>query len=523
MPHTPTPAEGPALSPAGPEPSRRVEGPALSPAEGPALSQSERRHLESIFRSVRHTLLNRGLYRRRKDGSVQEVAWKRALLLRDLGVVAFEVDVQRLPVKIERLLDPEVTHQMQASLGGRRVKVTNSRGLLFGVRLEPDPPRPKVHLPRRVPLDLEARPLPGGPSRGSGQARGAYLIPIGQGADGPVWRSLLETGHILVGGESGSGKSTWLNAALAALLASHTPDELQVAIVDPKEVEFQTYRGVPHLFAPVATEVDEAAALTARLAAELDRRRALFSRVGAKDLARYNHRLAERRPELNKGRLPLLLLIVDEVTDIALAAGLKSPFYADLIRLSSKGRAFGLVMMLATQNPKAEVLNTLIRGNMSTRIAFRVATAEHSRVILGRGGAQELPRTIRGRLVAQVDRGLATLHGFYITEQEVERLTDALRGRQQPVLTALEEEMVRYAVKHLGAKFHIHKLAAAFKGRMGMKRIWRLAKSWELRGWLTPGPSRADGRRVSDELLGLLSPPRQNSLKGRAELRQPER
>jgi S-DNA-T family DNA segregation ATPase FtsK/SpoIIIE len=335
-----------------------------------------------------------------------------------------------------------------------------------------------------------------------------------------MWRSLLETGHILVGGESGSGKSTWLNAALAALLASHTPEELQVAIVDPKEVEFQAYRGIPHLFAPVATEVDEAAALTARLAAELDRRRALFSRAGAKDLARYNQRLAERRPELNEepvlshacpelsrracpeqsrrveGCLPLLLLIVDEVTDIALAAGLKSPFYADLIRLSSKGRAFGLVMMLATQNPKAEVLNTLIRGNMSTRIAFRVATVEHSRVILGRGGAQELPRTIRGRLVAQVDRGLSTLQGFYITDQEVERLTDALRGRQQPVLTELEEEMIRYAMEQLDSKFHIHKLAAAFKGRIGMKRIWRLAKSWEL--------------------------PRQNSLKGREERRLAE-
>jgi hypothetical protein len=73
------------------------------------------------------------------------------------------------------------------------------------------------------------------------------------------------------------------------------------------------------------------------------------------------------------------------------------------------------------------------------------------------------------------------------------------------VLTELEEELVRHAVEHLGGKFHIHNLAAAFKGRIGMKRIWRLAKNWELRGWLIPGPSRADGRRVSDELLGLLS------------------
>ena len=459
------------------------------------LSSGEKRHLENIFRGVRHTLLNRGLYRQRKDSRIQEVAWKRTILLPDLGVVAFEVDAQRLPVKIENLLDPEVAHQMQASLGGRRVKVTNSRGLLFGVKLEPDPPKTKVRLPRRVPFNLDARP------------EGTYLIPIGQGVDGLVWRSLPETGHILVGGESGSGKSTWLNVALAALLATHTPQELQVAIVDPKEVEFQAYQDLPHLFAPVATEVDDASALTARLMAEMDRRRALFRHAGAKNLPRYNQRSGEPHPELAKERLPLILLLVDEVTDIALAAGLKSPFYTDLIRLSSKGRAFGLVMVLATQNPKAKVLDTLIRGNMSTRIAFRVATADHSRIILGCGGAQELPRTVRGRLKARLGRGLETLQGLYITDEEVERLTDELRGRQPPVLTELEEEMVRYAMEHLGGKFHIHKLAAAFKGRSSMKRIWRLAKSWELRGWLIPGPSRADGRRVSDELLNLLSSP----------------
>jgi hypothetical protein len=456
-----------------------------NPAEGPVLSSVERRHLESIFRGVRHTLLNRGLYRRLKDGGIQEVAWRRTLLMHDLGVVAFEVDVQRLPIKIEQLLDPEVAHQIQASLSGRQVKVTNSRGLLFGIKLEPEPPRPKVRLRRRVPLDLDTRP------------EGAYLIPIGQGANGPVWRSLLDTGHILVGGETGSGKSTWLNAALVALLSTHTPQELQVAIVDPKEVEFQAYQGVPHLLAPVATEIDDISALTAHLIAELDRRRALFSRARVKNLPRYNQRTGES--------LPLILFIVDEVTDIALQTGLKSPFYTDLIRLASKGRAFGLVMMLATQNPKAEVLNTLLRGNMSTRIAFRVATAEHSRVILGEGGAQALARTIRGRLMARHDRKLEELQGIYITEQEVENLTATLQNGKPSVLTELEEEMVRYAMTHLEGKFHIHKLAAAFKGQISMKRIWRLAKNWQLRGWLIPGQTRADGRRVSDELLSLLS------------------
>jgi S-DNA-T family DNA segregation ATPase FtsK/SpoIIIE len=211
-----------------------------------------------------------------------------------------------------------------------------------------------------------------------------------------------------VGGESGSGKSTWLHVALSALSAVHRPEELQVALVDPKQVEFQVYAGLPHLLAPIAVEAEEASALTERLLAELDRRRALYARAGARNLVNYGH--------LTGDRLPLLLLMVDEVTDIALEAGLRSLFYKNLIRLVSKGRAFGLVVVLATQNPKAEVLNTLIRGNMSTRIAFRVATVNHSRTVLGMSGAEKIPRSVRGRLVARLDQNLVNLQGFDIID-----------------------------------------------------------------------------------------------------------
>ena len=373
----------------------------------PMLTSRQERHLEALFRGVRHTLLNRGLYGKRDGGGIHEVSWKRTVLLDDLGVVAFEVDVGRLPIKIERLLDPAVAHQMQASLGGRRVRVINSQGLLFSVALGPEEPRQGTHLPQRVVLDLGGCPP------------GKYVIPVGQGRGGPVWRSLLETGHILVGGESGSGKSTWLHAMLIALLSVHAPTELQVTLVDPKQVEFQVYRGLPHLLAPVATEANEASAATARLLAELDRRRTCFTEVGARNLVNYRHLTGEP--------LPLVLLVVDEVTDIALEAGLKSSFYKDLIRLVSKGRAFGLVVVLATQNPKAEVLDTLIRGNMSTRIAFRVATASHSRTILGMCGAEKIPRSVRGRLVARLDRDLEDLQGFDIMDEQVRTLTFQLR------------------------------------------------------------------------------------------------
>jgi hypothetical protein len=174
--------------------------------------------------------------------------------------------------------------------------------LLFGVRPEPEEPQPRVRLPQRVLLDPETQP----------------------GRDSPSGRPYL-TGHILVG-----GKSTWLNAALAALLAAHMPQELQITVIDPKMVEFQAYRGLPYLFADVATEVEQAEALLARILAKMDRRRVLFAHAGAKSLAAYNRQACE----LGKAVLPLLLLAVDEVTDIALQAGLKSAFYKDLIHLN---------------------------------------------------------------------------------------------------------------------------------------------------------------------------------------------
>jgi len=455
------------------------------------LGSSQRRNLDSIFRGVRHTLLNRGLYRKLgSGGGVQEVAWKRAIVLDDLGVVAFEVDTLRLPVKIEQLLDPDVTHQMQAALGGRQVRVTNSRGLVFSVQLQPDPGRQLSRLPRRVRLDLDARP------------DGVYLVPVGQGREGPVWRSLLETGHILVGGESGSGKSTWLNAMLAALLAGHSPEELQVAIVDPKQVEFQAYRGLPHLFEDLATEVDQAEALLARVLFEMDRRAVLFSGVGAKNLGLYNDRVDEP--------LSLVLLVIDEVTDIALQAGLKSDFYRDLIRLASKGRAFGLVLVLATQNPKAEVLNTLIRGNLSTRIAFRVTTVEHSRVILGEGGAQTLPRTIRGRMVTRLGGDeLEELQGFYISDTEIAALAGRLRDdgkdAQAMVISDLEREMALFAVEELAGEFHTDTIWQEFTDRVSRREVQRLARRWEHLGWLTLQRNPAEARWVTDKLLDLVT------------------
>ncbi|MBU0491315.1 MAG: hypothetical protein KKA73_03010 [Chloroflexi bacterium] len=442
---------------------------------------------ERAARLVQQALTQLGHAYTTQDGRLVQICYKSLSVAGDrYGLL--EVDTQRLPPKVNvaRLVHEDVLHHLTAVVG-KPVHRLNTTGLTYCVALQP---AQRVRLPRHValPQDL-AEQLGTEP----------YRIPIGVGHEGPVWRSLLQTGHILVGGETGGGKSTWLQGLLAALLTAHDPTQLQLYLVDPKIVELALWADIPHLGQPIATEVDEATAVIERLLAELDRRAALFQSVLARNLAAYNARAAEP--------LPLVLLVIDEVTDLALQAGLKSPFYIGLTRLVSKARSFGIVLVVATQHPKAEVLNTLIRENFSTRLAFRVTTVDHSRVILGTGGAQEIPRTVRGRMLARVDNRLAPLQGYYVADETLQAVAQQVRGQPvAPPLADIELALVRYATAHLDGAFHIDKLTETFKGQPGASRrqLLKRARRWEARGWLTPALPGQQARQITAELLALV-------------------
>lgn len=450
-----------------------------------SLQLDPRLEVREAAERIRTALTRLGLCYRTKNDDLIEISY------RQLGVVGdqfgvLEVDVQRLPprVSIGKLTHPETIHHLTAVVG-KPVHKLNTTGLTYCIELQP---RGKRRLPTSVELDMRARPM------------GDYMIPIGQGLDKAEWRSLYETSHILVGGESRSGKSTWLNATLTALLSTYTPEMLRLALIDPKGVEFTPFEGIPHLVKSVATEPHSASVLTSWLVSEMDRRRDLFAGVFARHLRAYNQCVSER----GEKPLPLILVVIDEVSDIALQAGLNSEFYRNMIRLSSKGAAFGLIMILATQNPKAEVLNTLIRGNMSTRIAFRVASPEHSRTILGRTGAQELPRTIRGRLLARMDGALTELQGFRVPDEAVLALARHWAERDSPTLSELERSLVVYAQEELGGEFPIARIAEAFKGQISHRQLTKLGRRWEQNGWLTEPASVVEPRRITEALLKMV-------------------
>ncbi|MBN1954377.1 MAG: DNA translocase FtsK [Anaerolineae bacterium] len=393
--------------------------------------------LDRLTTLVVTTLAKCGQARECQDGHVQTVAIGRRGLTPS-GMFLLKVDTERLPrgVFVENLVSPRIVHQL-AAVTHHPVDVLNTTGVTYVIHLGAPGGRPA--LPRSARLQDVLPAHPGTP----------LAFPLGVGPDGPVWGDLA--GHYLVGGETGAGKTTFLLATLLALTATTSPAELQLVVVDPKAVDFAALTGAPHLARPIATEVPAAAEAVAWLVERLEERRRLFLQALARDLDGYNRRAVEK--------LPYLLAVVDEVTDLALQAGVKSRFYRDLVRLSSIGRSFGLRLILATQNPKAEVLDTLIKGNLAARIAFRVTTPEHSRVILGQSGAEKLPR-IPGRLLARLGDGrLQELQGYGVTEEELATL-----GRPAEPLALLDAEtraMRQHALEQLSGRFPQDELMAA--------------------------------------------------------------
>ena len=444
---------------------------------------------QKLHRGIYQTFLNRGLYQRLKDGGTREVQWLYWTPDLERRAIAFIMDTGTLPVSIEKLTDPRVVHQVSTALGGRRVHVTNHRGVAWVVAMDLPPLesiRPRRRLPRHVTLDLDAVPA------------GRFMIPLGVGRNGPVWRSLLDLDCILVGGARGYGKTTFLFSALIALLQQHGPSELQVAIIDPKGFDFSLFDNVPHLWAERATDAEDAARLLDDLVAEMKDRGEQFARLGVRNLAAFNQAAPEP--------LPLLLVIVDEVTDLMLEARRRAAaLQRSLVRLVSKGRAAGIVLLVATQNPKSEVFSTLARGNFKTRIAFWVPESVMSRTILNRSGAEQLAQ-VQGRMLALVEgqsQEPLELQGFYLADEAIQAATAGLAGRSSSRLTELEREMVQYAVEELGGAFDTNALAVEFKGRMSRPKIQALARLWERRGWLTPAQV-GKSRRMTEMLLNEL-------------------
>jgi DNA segregation ATPase FtsK/SpoIIIE, S-DNA-T family len=270
----------------------------------------------------------------------------------------------------------------------------------------------------------------------------------------PVVADLARMPHLLVAGTTGSGKSVAINAMILSLLYKATPAEVRLIMVDPKMLELSAYEGIPHLLAPVVTDMRQASSALHWCVAEMDRRYKLMSAISVRNLAGYNQKVREgiekKQPithpftltpdspeELEP--LPLIVVLIDELADLMMVQGKK---VEELIaRLAQKSRACGIHLILATQRPSVDVITGLIKANVPTRIAFQVSAKVDSRTILDQQGAESLLG--QGDMLYLMPGGgiPQRVHGAYVADAEVHRVVEALKkqGEAQYIDGILDE------------------------------------------------------------------------------------
>jgi S-DNA-T family DNA segregation ATPase FtsK/SpoIIIE len=253
--------------------------------------------------------------------------------------------------------------------------------------------------------------------------KGKLRIALGEDVKGqPIVADLARMPHLLIAGATGSGKSVCINSIITCLLLTHTPENLRLLMVDPKMVELSVYNGIPHLLSPVVTEVDRAAGVLFWAVKEMERRYQLCSKANCRDLERYNAYLTKR----NEKPLPLIVVVVDEMADLMMAA--PEDVEKHICRLAQMARAVGIHVIIATQRPSVDVITGLIKANFPSRIAFAVSSQIDSRVILDEPGAERLLG--RGDMLFRPPDAsrLERVQGTWLNDEEISRVIRYWKG-----------------------------------------------------------------------------------------------
>ncbi len=245
---------------------------------------------------------------------------------------------------------------------------------------------------------------------------GDIFIPIGKNVMGePIFKDLTEMPHLLVAGATGTGKSVFLNSMLVTLLYTYSPQDLRIVIVDPKQLEFVNFQGVPHLmFNKIITKADEAAALLRSIVTEMDRRYTLFSNARVKKISAYNQAIDKRVTK----KLPYIIVLIDEFADLMSQNELaKKDIEASIQRLAQLARAAGISLIFATQRPTTDVIDGTIKNNFPARICFQTADYTNSQVVLGEAGAEKLLG--KGDLLYKIGGPMERAQGAYLSDEEI--------------------------------------------------------------------------------------------------------
>ena len=247
-------------------------------------------------------------------------------------------------------------------------------------------------------------------------------IALGKSISGePITSDLSLMPHLLIAGTTGSGKSVCINTIILSLIYKHTPDICKFILIDPKMLELSTYEGIPHLLCPVITEAKKAASVLGWVVKEMESRYRLMTKVGVRNIDGYN--------EKHKVKMPYIVVIVDEMSDLMLVAGKEIENYIQ--KLSQMARAAGIHIIMATQRPSVDVITGTIKANFPTRISFQVTSKIDSRTILGEQGAEQLLGKGDMLYMSSANR-ITRIHAPYVSEIEIDKVNNFLRNQAEP-------------------------------------------------------------------------------------------
>ncbi len=278
------------------------------------------------------------------------------------------------------------------------------------------------------------------------QSTSKLTLALGQDISGnPVVTDLAKAPHLLVAGTTGSGKSVGVNSMILSMLYKATPEEVRMIMIDPKMLELSVYEGIPHLLAPVVTDMKLAANALTWCVNEMEKRYRLMSHVGVRNLEGYNQKIAQAAAQGRKianpfsytpddpeplEKLPFIVVVVDEFADLMMTAG--KQIEQLIARLAQKARAAGIHLILATQRPSVDVITGLIKANIPTRIAFQVSSKIDSRTVLDQMGAENLLGQGDMLFLPPGTGYPLRVHGAFVADNEVHKVADYWKQFGEP-------------------------------------------------------------------------------------------
>ena len=259
------------------------------------------------------------------------------------------------------------------------------------------------------------------------------MVPLGKSIMGDIGVcEINKMPHMLIAGTTGSGKSVCVNGIICSILMRARPDEVKLAMVDPKVVELSVYNGIPHLMCPVVSDPKQAAVLLQKMVNEMEKRYHMFANTGTKKIEGYNEYVEKwnkKHPDEQLEKMPFLVIIIDELSDLMMVAA--KEVEDSILRITQKARAAGIHLIVATQRPSTEVITGLIKANIPSRIAFAVGSGIDSRTILDQTGAEKLLGKGDMFFMPIGQNSPTRIQGSYINDNEIEKIINFTKNQQE--------------------------------------------------------------------------------------------